>query len=291
MVDIRTAFLALAAFILASCQPKPEEAQTQTMPDLSMDNLYAWCIVPFDSVERTPEQRIAMLKELGFQSYVYDWRAKHLPEMAGEWRLAHDNGIEVLGVWMWIDANADRPGQLSEANTAVLQAIAETGLKTQIWLGFQANYFEGLTDEESVEKGVEMVRFLNSKVQPLGCRLALYNHGDWFGEPQNQSRIIKALPDADIGIVYNFHHAHHQIDRFAEVVQAMTPYLWAVSLNGMKKEGPKILPVGQGDQEKSMLDMIHQAGFRGPYGILGHVEEADVAVILKENLAGLAALQ
>lgn len=270
---------------LPACGSQTE--QKETRPDLGMDNLYAWCIVPFDSQERTPEQRIAMLKDLGFKSYVYDWRAKHLPEMAGEWRLARENGIEVLGVWMWIDAQSDWPGQLSEANEQVLQAIAEVGLNTQIWLGFNANYYEGLSGEEAVEKGVEMIRYLNGRAAPLSCRLALYNHGDWFGEPQNQVRIIKALPDADIGIVYNFHHAHHQIERFAEVVAAMQPYLWAVSLNGMKKEGPKILPIGKGDQEAGMLKMIHEAGFRGPYGILGHVEDADVRKILEENLAGI----
>ncbi|GEM_PF-1894321 len=33
----------------------------------SMDtkNVYAWCIVPYDSVKRTPAERIEMLKRLG----------------------------------------------------------------------------------------------------------------------------------------------------------------------------------------------------------------------------------
>ncbi len=50
--------------------------------NLNMDNYFAWCIVPFDNQNRTPEQRIEMLKNLGFKSYAYDWRAEHLPEMA-----------------------------------------------------------------------------------------------------------------------------------------------------------------------------------------------------------------
>ena len=31
---------------------------------INMKDLFAWCIVPYDSKERTPEERIKMLKEL-----------------------------------------------------------------------------------------------------------------------------------------------------------------------------------------------------------------------------------
>ena len=53
-----------------------------------MDDLVAWCIVPFDSRKRSPEERIAMLERLGFKRYAYDWRAEHLPDTARELRLA-----------------------------------------------------------------------------------------------------------------------------------------------------------------------------------------------------------
>src|SRR4051812_40766284 len=39
------------------------------------DNLIAWCIVPFDSKNRAPEERAAMLERLGFKHFAYDWRA------------------------------------------------------------------------------------------------------------------------------------------------------------------------------------------------------------------------
>src|SRR5690242_2920825 len=43
------------------------------------DNLVAWCIVPFDSRQRSPEDRADLLKRLGFRRFAYDWRAEHLP--------------------------------------------------------------------------------------------------------------------------------------------------------------------------------------------------------------------
>lgn len=255
-----------------------------------MNNLLAWCIVPFDVKQRSPEERINMLKELGFKSYAYDWRAEHLATMADEFRLAKEYGIQVIAVWLWIDADSDAPGQLSESNEAMLSIVKNAGLKTQIWTGFNANYFEGLLDEEAIQKGVEMVGYLAGRAEEIECQLALYNHGDWFGEPANQVRIIEKLPDQNIGIIYNFHHAHEQIDRLPEILEVMKPYLWVVNLNGMRKEGPMILPIGSGDQESGMIDKVLGSGFEGPFGILGHVEDADVKMILEANLEGLRSL-
>lgn len=41
------------------------------------ENLHAWCIVPYDGKQRTPEQRAAMLARLGIRRFAYDWRSEH----------------------------------------------------------------------------------------------------------------------------------------------------------------------------------------------------------------------
>ena len=253
---------------------------------LAMDDLVAWCIVPFDSRKRTPEERITMLERLGFKRYAYDWRAEHLPDTARELRLAREHGIRVEAVWMWIDAGSDRPGKLSEANERLLGALKEAGVSTQIWVGFAPNYFEGRGEEEKVARGVEMVRYLSERAAETRSRVALYNHGDWFGEPENEIRILQALPGREIGLVYNFHHGHDHIARFDALVKTMRPYLWVVNLNGMRPEGPMILPFGTGTDERRMLRAVLDSGFTGPFGVLGHVD-ADVEEILQGNLRGL----
>jgi sugar phosphate isomerase/epimerase len=252
-----------------------------------MDRLLAWCIVPFDSRDRSPEERIGMLEELGFRRYAYDWRPRHLPDTARELRLARERGIEVTAVWIWIDGDADRPGQLSGDNERLLGSLAEAGVSTQIWVGINANAFEGLAEGDKVVRGVEIVRYLSERASETGSRVALYNHGDWSGEPENQIRIIEALPDHRIGLVYNFHHGHEHIERFDTLVDAMRPHLWVVNLNGMRPGGPKILPFGQGTHEREMLQQVLESGFTGPFGVLGHVEDADVRDVLAGNLAGL----
>lgn len=261
-----------------------------TKKEINMKDLFAWCIIPYDSKNRTPEERIEMLKELGFKSYAYDWREKHLNEAAYELRLANKNVIEIKAVWIWIDAQSDKPGKLSEANEIIFNALKETGTSTQIWLGFNENYFADLKQEDAIGKGVEMLSYLNDRAKESGSKIALYNHGGWFGEPENQVELIKQLPNCEIGIIYNFHHGHNQIEHFPQLIKIIKPYLWAVNLNGMIKEGPKILPIGNGDQEKQMIQMLLDSGFKGPFGILGHTENEDVKNVLKRNIEGLKAL-
>jgi hypothetical protein len=119
--------LTILVSALFSCHSNTNEA-------LDMDNYFAWCIVPFDNQNRTSEQRLAMLQELGFQSYAYDWRQKHLPEMAHELDLAKKYNIGITAIWMWIDAT-DSVGALSPENEQIFKIIEETGTKTQLWLG------------------------------------------------------------------------------------------------------------------------------------------------------------
>ncbi len=259
--------------------------------EMNMEKLYAWCIVPFDAKHRTPLERIEMLQRLGFKAYAYDWRVEHLNEMATEFELARRNNIDILAVWMWIDANVDGLDSLSRANEQMLDVLARAGLRTQLWVSFHPNFFEGLADDAAVQKGARMIGSIARRARELGCRVALYNHGDWFGETKNEIAIIESLPEHEIGLVYNFHHAHQQLDSYAENLDRMLPYLWAVNLNGMRKAGPKILPIGQGDLEQDMIRLLLDKGFKGPFGILGHVEDADVELVLRQNLEGLRRLK
>lgn len=294
MMYSRLFFIALV-WALFACQPQQTDTQTGQAPDsvdpLSMDNLYAWCIVPFDSEKRTPAERMEMLKELGFTRYAYDWRTEHLATMPNEIKLARKNGIDIMAVWIWIDANADQPGKLSDNNEQALGTVLKWKLNTQIWVGFQNNYFEGETEADKIKAGTEMVAYLSDRAKEGGNTIALYNHGDWFGEPANQVKIIEALPEHDLGIIYNFHHAHEQLDRYDEIVEVMMPHLQYVNLNGMRAEGPKIMTIGSGNMEQEMIQKLLDAGYTGEFGVLGHVEDRDVKEVLSENLEGLKTIQ
>ena len=70
----------------------------------------------------------------------------------------------------------------------------------------------------------------------------------------------------------------------------MMPHLWTVNLNGMRKDGPKILTIGKGDRELEMLNILKASKFAGNIGIIGHLEEEDAKQVLARNLKGLKSL-
>lgn len=251
------------------------------------NNLIPWSIVGFDVKERTPKERLEMLERLGFNQYAYGNRPKHIPSMIAEWELAKEKNIQIKAVWLYINLNKDRAGHLKPASEAVFENLEAVGLKTQIWVGFQPTYFDKLTDEESLKQSTEMIEYLSKRAEKLGCKIALYNHGGWFGNAQNQLRIIEALPNQDLGVIFNFHHAHDALENYSENIKKLLPYLWCVNLNGMKTDGPKIMTIGEGDLEKEMIQQILDLGYQGFFGVLGHVKGGDPELILQENYEGL----
>ena len=283
-----TALLSILV-LLGGCAAAPREA-SRTSPLFAQDNLLAWCIVPYDKLARSPQDRIAMLKQLGFSQYAYDWRPAHLATFAEELRLAQEQNIRVNAVWMWIDGGQDAPGKLSAANQNMLDILQASGIRTRLWVGINGNFFDGLDEAAKLQRATGMLRFLRGHVPATVTGIGLYGHGDWFGEPDNQIRILQTLNDPQMGLVYNFHHGHAQVAHFSALMQKMAPWLWTVNLNGMGTPDQKILPIGAGTNEAAMLDTLKRSGFRGSIGILGHVEEEDVQVVLQRNLDGLRRL-
>ena len=80
------------------------------------------------------------------------------------------------------------------------------------------------------------------------------------------------------------------MDDFPESLALIKPYLLCLNLNGMAAKSQKILPIGKGQNEASMMKTILKVGYEGPIGILGHVTSRDVEIVLKENLKGLREL-
>ncbi len=252
------------------------------------DNLIAWCIVPFDSRKRGPEERAAMLQRLGFKHFAYDWRAEHIPSFDAEVEALKRHGVALDAFWV-------APGELNRESRIILDLLKRHGVKAQLWalLDLGGDRVSGAEQERRVTAAVAKLEPLAAEAAKIGCTLALYNHGGWFGEPENQIAIIDRLKAAgvrNVGMVYNLHHGHDHLGRFPALLQAMKPYLMGLNLNGMDdggdKVGRKILPLGQGEHDLELLRIIRDSGYRGPIGILGHTDD-DAEARLRDNLDGL----
>lgn len=271
--------LGLAAPLCAPLNTLSTHAETSLF---ERTNLVAWCIVPFDAKKRGPEERAAMLERLGLRRLAYDYRAEHIPTFDAEIAALRKHKIELTAWWFPTTLNAEARG--------ILEVLERNRVQPQLWVMGHGAPDHAASQQQRVEAEADRLRPIALAAAKIGCQVGLYNHGGWFGEPTNQIAIIRQLALPNVGIVYNLHHAHDQIERFPELLRAMRPHLLALNLNGMIREGDrhgqKIVPVGQGDADLALLKTIQESGWRGPVGILNHTEE-DAEARLLDNLEGL----
>jgi|TARA_B100000475_G_scaffold51087_1_gene34979 sugar phosphate isomerase/epimerase len=242
----------------------------------STDKLIAWCIVPFDSQKRSPAQRVEMLKQLGIKRVAYDWRKENIPEFEEEIIQYKRNGIEFFAFW--------------SSHELAFKLFKKYRIHPQIWK--TAHSPRNGTQKSKINEAVKEILPLVKKTRELGCKLGLYNHGGWGGEPENLASVCKILHDqhnaTHVGIVYNFHHGHNHINDFNKALKLMHPYLLCINLNGMNSNAnPKILPIGQGDHEIEMIKELKKINYDGPIGILDHRSDTDTKTALQLNITGL----
>jgi len=253
-------------------------------------NLIAWCIIPFDSMHRTALERAQMLKRLGIGRLAIDWRAKDIPHFDEEIDALRKNHITIQAFWLRGNMYPERKGASSPDGNVevVLATLKRNKLRTQIWDPFDADEeFMSLSEPARLTRATEAVRDLATRAQEINCSVAIYSHGGWMGEPENELKVVDKVGMPNVGIVYDYEHGRPQMDRFPEFFPKLVPHLWAVILNGMQEGGPDFITVGDGNRDLGMLKVIRDSGYSGPIGIMNHDENRDAEVGLRLNMEGL----
>jgi hypothetical protein len=277
--------LAIAVSVLCTAATVPAPARAAEPIDVSArakelfrrDKLVAWCIVPFDAKKRGPEERAAMMEKLGLKHFAYDWRPEHVPTFDQEWDALAKHGVALDAFWM-------KPPDLPK----LLESFTTRGLKPSFWVAVGE---PGELDQAAkVKHAANALRPLAETLAKAGCRVSIYNHGGWGGEPENMVAVCEELKMPNVGIVYNQHHGHDHLPRFKKSLAKILPHLHFLNLNGMTaegdKKGKKILVIGQGDLDVELATVICKSGYKGPIGILNHTGH-DAEARLLDNLEGL----
>lgn len=281
MATIVILFFAVAA-LLGSCNVRKKQSDVDVF---AKNNLLAWCVVPFDAKNRGPEERAQMLSDLGITKLAYDWREEHIPTFDDELRALKKRDIDLTAFWMISGNNPQEDRYIRE----IFDFVERNGVSTQIWLlmsGWEG--FDQLSQREKVVAMSKPIAYIADRAKELGCKVALYNHGGWFGEPENQIEIIEELGRSNVGIVYNFHHARMHHDRFSTFFPKMLPHLYALNIAGLQ-DGvtDRFFRTGQGNVETDMIKLVWKSNYRGPIGIINHDAEEDAEKGLSDEIAGL----
>ena len=221
----------------------------------AQDNLGGWRIVPFDAKKLGPAERAKMAKQLGFSKIAYDWRGHHVPTFEREILEYERHGIEFFAFWSWHDAFEPlvKKHGITPANLAY----------ARLPKGWNTGGKSGRRRQVHTSTGGEG--------QGAWTEAGALQSRGWGGEPANLVAVCRALRNQgheQVGIVYNFHHGHGQIETFPRALDAMKPYLLCLNLNGMtgpSQKFQKILPIGQGNAEAAMIKAILQKRLRRPH--------------------------
>ena len=249
------------------------------------ENLMAWCIVPYDAEKRGPEERAQMLKELGITMLAYDWREEHIPTFDKEWEALKRHGITLQAFWLVSGADPERDCLVE----AVFEFLERNGIQTQLWTYIvEGPEFGAMGDEQKVGAIAPAVAYIADRAKRINCQVGLYNHRGWFGEPENQLKIIAQLNRDNVGVVYNFHHGIHHHERFGDFFPLIEPHLMALNLAGIKKsDTSSFYGVGQGNAEYEMIRIVLESGYSGPVGIINHDRNRDAREGLIREINGL----
>ena len=231
-----------------------------------------------------------MLEKLGFRHFAYDWRGEHIPTFDAEVDALAKHKVALDAFWV-------APGELNKESRIILDVLKRHQIQAQLWvlLDFGADRVDGRrAGRRRIEAASAKLKPLAEEAAKIGCSLALYNHGGWFGEPENQIAIIENLKKQaiiNVGMVYNLHHGHDHLDRLPELLTKMMPYLRTINLNGIgpgRRQGRPEDPAARARARWTwtLLRTIADSGYRGPIGILGHTND-DAEERLLDNLDGL----
>ena len=151
--------------------------QTRSNHLFERDNLVAWCIVHFDGKKRGPAERAAMCAKLGLKKVAYDWRNEHVTTFEEEILEYKKHGIEYFAFWA--------------GHEEAYKLFQKYDLHPQIWRTLGSP--EGATQDELVEAAAKQILPLVEEARKLGCKVGLYNHGGWGGEPENLVAVCEYL--------------------------------------------------------------------------------------------------
>lgn len=279
-----------ASALVVSAWPLLAQSSSETSSPLAKNNLLAWCVGQFDAAKRGPEERAQMLDRLGIKRFALDYDSNgDIRGLDREIDALQHHGIELTAVWVWSDTEPEK----NTVIYAILDLLERRAIKTQLWVylaSTDSDDFQRLSQNGKIEWAAKPLSYLSKKAKALGCSVGLYAHGGWYGDPDNQIAIIRHLKMDNVGIVYNLHHGHEHIDRFPTLLSQMKPYLMCLNLSGLKKGGPQILPIGEGDYELDFLKTVARSGYHGPVGIIDHRSELDSELSLQQNIDGLRKL-
>lgn len=245
-----------------------------------------------DGKERTPAEKAALVKRLGYDGFGASGQLK--PEFLQAFA---QQGLTVFNTYITLSFDNAKPGLPPDLKEFVAQL---KGHKTDLWIAIQAVTKDGVKLKPSSPEGDAVVlpflRELADLAHDSGVRVALYPHTwFWLERVDDAMRVTRKANRANLGVTFNLcHWLKVEGDRDpAPVLKDALPHLFYVTINGADSGDTKnmdwarlIQPLDAGSYDVGrLLKTLSDFGYRGPIGFQGYGIKGDSEEILCRTMA------
>lgn len=267
---------ALALVVLASST----FGQTLPNPFFAMDTGTR------DATHKTPEEQVAMIKEIGFAGVgpIY-----HGTNDLQQWFTALDKvGLKMFALYVPLKLDA------AEASITTLKEVAAAlrGRDTMLWLFVtDKGHKASATDDD--DTAVKTLREIAGVAREAGLRVAMYPHtGCYVARVEDAVRLAGLAGCKNLGVTFNLCHwlkvDGKDLDATLKTAQ---PFLFCASINGADVDGKDwktlIQPLDCGTYDVSaLLRKLAQMGYTGPIGLQHFGIKGDAHDNLKHSMDG-----
>lgn len=252
---------------------------TAAAPGQSLPNpFFAMDTGTRDAMHKTPEEQVALIKELGFAGIgpIY-----HGVADLQQWFAALDKaGLKMFALYVPLRLDA------IEASVTSLKEVAAAlkGRDTMLWL-YVTDKGRAPSSTDDDDAAVKALRDIAGIAQMAGLRVAMYPHtGFYVARVEDAARLAGKAGCKNLGLTFNLCHWLKVDGKDLDAtLKAAQPYLFCVSINGADVDGKDwkalIQPLDCGTYDVAqLLRRLAKMGYTGPiglqhYGILGSAHE------------------
>ena len=210
------------------------------------------------------EDKVALLKKLGYVGIDYWMNPKTLPQMLD---LLDKQGLELCAVYTTPTLGWKPDATFTDA--VKLMKGRATRIETAIGGGTLKP-----SDPAGDAQAIEMLKGLSDLCGDSGPVVSVYPHrGNWTERVEDGVRLAKAVGRKNVGT--NFNVVHWQWVKPAkpaeELLTEALPYLKTVTINGLKGAGQQIVPLDEGDFDlTAFMTTLKKVGYSGIVGLQGY---------------------
>lgn len=237
-----------------------------------------------DAAHQTPEQQVALVRDLGFAGFGPTYRN---PEYLREVLAALDKQqLRMFAIYVPLDI--DSPTPVSPAIRDAIQQLR--GRDAVIWL-FVKSKAQPPSDPAGDAKAVPILREVADLAAEAGVRISLYPHyTDWLERFDHCVRIARQVDRKNLGVTFNLCHwlKVEGQDLDARLRKAL-PYLTMITINGADEGGKDwrtlIQPLDSGTYDVSqVLAELAELKWHGPVGLQHYGIGGDARTNLQRSM-------